>query len=276
MRIFKVAMAAAAVVLVAAPALAHDFWIQPARFWLGVNQPTPVSLWVGHGINRGLWDTDIRRLLSLRSYGPGGVTERRGQITQGGQGRISFARPGTHVVALETSHAHSDLPSLRFNDYLEVEGLTPAQRWREANGKTGDAGKEIYSRRAKALVRVGTQAQADAAATAVTRPVGLTLEIVPERNPYTTRAGQLVPFRVYYDGRPQPGVLVKLTNLANDEEPAAMARTNSNGRVAFNFQRRGNWQVNAIWTRRIEGNPTADFDTTFSSLTFGYDPAPAG
>lgn len=263
-------LAALSALFLAVPALAHDFWLQPSRYLVAPGQPVAASLWVGHGANRGLYDADIRRVVSLKSHGPDGVVERRGQIRQGGEGSFSFAQPGTHVVAVETNHAISNLPDIRFNDYLEEEGLTPAREWRAANGQSSAAGREIYSRRAKALVRVGTPEQAAAADAAVTRAIGQTLEIVPTINPYTAPAGRAIPFRILYNGRPQPGVLVKLTNLANDEKPAATMRSNRGGFVAFTLPRRGTWQVNAVWTRPIEGDPRAEFDTTFSSLTFGY------
>ena len=265
-----VTLIALATLILASPALAHDFWLQPARYRVEPGQPVPASIWVGHGVNRGLYDADIRRVVGLKSHGPNGVVDRRGQIRQGGQGAFSFDTPGTYVVAIETNHANSVLPDIRFNDYLEEEGLTPAREWREANGQASAEGREIYSRRAKALIRVGTPAQAAAAAGAVTRPIGQTLEIVPDTDPYSTPAGEAISFHILYNGRPQPGVLVKLTNLANDETPAATMRSNRGGVVAFTLPRRGTWQVNAVWTRPISGNPQAEFDTTFSSLTFGY------
>jgi len=34
--------------------------------------------------------------------------------------------------------------------------------------------------------------------------------------------------------------------------------------------RRGNWMVSVVWTRPIKNNKAADYDTVFTSLTFGY------
>lgn len=258
---------------IALPAAAHDFWLQPTGFWVTSGSTTGLSLLVGHGANRQLWDADIRRLTRFYSVGPAATTELRGAIRQGGTGQIALTAPGVHVLALETSHAQSDLPAIRFEDYLRVEGLTPAIDARRRAGQTDQPGQEIYSRRAKALIRVGPGAAMEAAN--VTTPLGLTLEIVPERNPYAVPVGQALPFRIYYLGHPLPGALVKLTNLGADAEPAATSISNASGRVAFTMPRRGAWQVNVVWTRPIAGNPTAQFDTTFSSLTFGFDAAPA-
>lgn len=185
---------------------------------------------------------------------------------------MTFTTPGVHVVSLQTNYSQSDLPALRFNDYLKAEGLTPAIEHRSRTGQTNAAGKEIYSRRAKALVRVGTSPVT--ISPHVTTPLGMTLEIVPTLNPYSASASQSLPFTIYYKGRPLPGALVKLHNLAADEEPAATMVSNSSGRVAFKLPRRGNWQLNVVWTETLAGNPTADFDTTFSSLTFGYGARP--
>ncbi len=98
----------------------------------------------------------------------------------------------------------------------------------------------------------------------------MTLEIVPERNPYNLGPARKLPLLVYYEGRPLPGALVKLTKLEQDAKPAAVQRTDGAGRTTFNVPRQGKWQLNVIWTKPISGNPKADFDTTFSSLSFGY------
>lgn len=232
-----------------------------------------MSLLVGHGANRQLWDAEISRVSNIRSVGPTGVTPQRGSLQQGGRGAMTFTTPGVHVVSLQTNHSQSDLPALRFNDYLKTEGLTPAIEHRSRTGQTNAAGKEIYSRRAKALVRVGSVPVT--VSPHVTTPLGMTLEIVPDLNPYGVPASQSLPFRIYYKGQPLAGALVKLHDLSADEEPAATMISNQSGRVAFRLPRRGNWQLNVVWTETLAGNPTADFDTTFSSLTFGYGARPS-
>lgn len=259
---------------IALPAAAHDFWVQPDSFWVAPGRPAPVSLWVGHGVNRSLWDADINKISILRSVGPAGTVNQRGAIRQGGAGRITFLQPGVHMITLETGHTASDLPSIRFNDYVQTEGLGLVRAHRQRLRQTDRPGREIYSRRAKALVRVGDDGLA--ASPYVTQPVGLRLELVPDTNPYTAPTGQALGFRVLYEGRPLPNALVKLTNLAADEKPVSTQITNRAGHVSFDVPRTGDWQLNVVWSVPITGNPEADYDTTFSSLTFGYDAPPAG
>ena len=267
--------AAAMIALSSAPVSAHDFWVQPAAFHASAGSPVPITFQVGHGADRQRWGGGMQRVVSLRAIGPGGVvTDRRSRLRLGqiDDGVLTFAS-GTHVIAFETNNAASTLPADKFNAYLTGEGLTPAiQRRRETN-TTDAAGRELYSRRAKAVVCVGP---ADGRDEHVTGPVGQTLEIAPERNPCTLPAGEALPVRVYYAGRPLAGALVKLTNLDFDARTLEQNLTDANGRATFRVPRTGSWLLNVVWTRPLDAHASADFETVFSSLTFGFGPpAPA-
>lgn len=254
------------------PAFAHDLWLQPRAFWVGAGQPASTTVQVGHGPDRQVWGVESARIRTLRSIGPGGAaTDQRSSLTMRmltGPFNVAFTQPGVHVLTMESSHAESTLPAARFNDYLKVEGLTPAQQLRIRTKTTDTPGRETYSRRAKMLVQVG--GASDARQPHVTRPIGMTLEIVPERNPYQLKAGERLPVRVLYQGTALPGALIKLTNLAADAEPVESHRTDAQGRAVFQGRRSGVWLLNVVWTRPVTGNPKVDLDTTFSSLSFGF------
>ena len=178
---------------------------------------------------------------------------------------LHFGAAGTQVVALSTDRAATQLPALRFNDYLRAEGLSPAIAWRQRTGTTNAPGREVYSRRAKLLVRAGAGGRVNAW---VTRPLGLRLEIVPRVDPTQLPGRGALPVRVFYAGRPLPGALVKLTDLSADATPVATAVTDASGSATFLVPRAGQWLLNTIWTQPI-ADGVADFDTTFSSLAFG-------
>ena len=271
-RRLRILAIAALVAVSSGGALAHDFWIQPSSFWIAPGSATSLGILVGHGPARQRWVLRLNRVAALFSVGPGGRrTDHSGKLSQGTYARdaeLDFPAPGLHVIAFENTATANSLPADRFNDYLREEGLRPAIEWRQRTGATGQPGREIYSRRAKALLQVGRpspgrQAQA-------TIPLGMTLEIVPSVNPYSPGTARALPVRVFYRGRPQPGALVKLTNLADDEKPVETHITDGAGRALFRLPRSGDWQFNVVWTRPVRGNPDADFDTVFSSLTFGF------
>ena len=257
----------------AAPALAHDFWVQPNAFAVAPDAPVPFTLQVGHGKDRVRWGGAASRILRLGDIGPKGEADRRASLKLGGQtddGAVSFAGAGVHILALATDQgAKNDLPSIRFNDYIKAEGLTSAIAQRTRLGQNDSNGREIYGRRAKALVLVGNPTGPQPQ---VTRAVGLTLEIVPQLNPYTLAPAAKLPVLVLYEGKPLPGATVKLNNLDFDARPIAVQSTDANGVTAFTIPRFGKWQLNVVWTKPITGNPDGDFDTVFSSLTFGFPP----
>lgn len=251
-------------------ALAHDFWLQP-RSWQaapGVDMPFVVE--VGHGPFRQQWGADASHLLVLRDQARGLEADLRPLFKAGGDVphlTYAFRQPGLHIVSLVSTDTPSNLPWIRFNDYITVEGLTPAIDARTRAGTTNSNGRELYSRRAKALIQVGPATSRDDAL--ATRPLGLTLEIVPLRNPYALKPDRILPVQVLYNGKPLAGALVKLTSLEFDVRPLAAIRSNAAGRVALRVPPTGSWLVNVIWTRPIV-SPDADFQTVFSSLTFGY------
>ena len=258
-------------ILAAAPALAHDFWLQPLHFSIPPKVSTPLTVLVGHGPYRSRWSGAVDRVVLMKSYGPNGAVDQKSALHPSSEkdGDFAFDKPGTYVLAFQSTYAESNLPFIRYNDYIKVEGLTPAIAYRERTKTTETPGREIYSRRAKSLIQVGSP-QGQGAQPWVTKPVGLSLEIVPDKNPYTLPPNEELPVHVLYDGKPLAGALVKLTNLEFDVRPVAMHLSDAQGRASFMFPRTGTWLINVIWTKPISGNPKADFDTTFSSLTFGY------
>lgn len=266
MRRYLILLAAIA----AFPAHAHDFWLQPARFQVAPGAPVPVRIFVGHGRDRERWGGAIGRVVRFEAVTPGGrVVDLRRDLSLGGvvaDAIVRFAEPGVNLVAFETTHAFSDLPAVRFNDFARTEGLTPAIEARRRAGRTQTNGREKYSRRVKVLVEVG----ASGGGAQATRRLGHTLELVPERSPYALGRDRRLPVRVFYQGRPLGGALVKLNDLNADDKPVATALTGRDGRVAFTVPPRGLWQFNVVWTRPISGDAAADFDTTFASLVFGY------
>lgn len=262
--------------LCAAPsASAHDFWVQPEHYWLQPATAISMTLQVGHGAQRQRSRIPSGRITRFEAIAPSGrAIDLRHRLQLGGtagDGTFRLDEPGAHVLVLETDDkAKSHLPAARFNDYLAEEGLTPAQEHRRRTGTANADGSETYGRRTKAIVLVGPSAAGLEAQ--VTKPVGLTLEIVPEVSPFAQPRLSQLPIRVYYEGRPLAGALVKLTDLEQDETPLAMHRTDRTGRATFAIPRAGPWLLNVVWTRPLPRSRETDFETLFSSLSFAIPP----
>lgn len=249
---------------------AHDLWLQPQAFRVRQNDRVPTTVFVGHGSDRQRWGVERERVVRLRSIGPAGAIDHRPTLRPESLSQdfpIQLKEPGVHVLMMESAYAESTLPALRFNDYLKQEGLTPAIAARAKARAQNSPGSEVYSRRAKTLVKVG---DASGPQPQVTLPVGMTLEIVPERNPFELKASERLPVQVLFEGKPLAGALIKMTNLDNDKVPVETALTDRSGRASFKGQTGGKWLLNVVWTKPLIGK-AAEFDTTFSSLTFSFN-----
>lgn len=235
------------------PAAAHDFWIEVdgnrATFKIGeASKPEP-------------WKLKRERVVALRSIGPQGVSDQQAGIVEGepGSATLTLSGAGTHLVTLESTPAEIALPAGEFNDYATHEGLTAVLQWRAAHGQSAMPGRELYARRAKAMVQIGPRKTDN-----VLRPVGLTLEIVAARHP---AAGESFPVRVYFRGKPLAGATVRAESL---DRPSvnSQAVSDSAGRATFSISASGRWKIATVWSVPIANNTRADFDTQFASLTF--------
>lgn len=263
-----------AAVLAACPGLAnaHDFWLQPNAYRLESPATTALTLQVGHGPARQRSPMPMRRIARFDGVTPQGrVVDLRKSLHLGDEaddGSIRLTDSGTHLLVLESDdRAQSHLPSIRFNDYLQAEGLTPALDERQRTARSGRDGSERYRRCTKALVQVGPEG---GDALAVTQAQGMELEIVPQANPYARPRPRALTVRVLYEGRPLPASLVKMTDLDHDVEPFEVHRTDAEGRATFTMPDRGRWMLNVVWTKVLAPTEETDFATVFSSLSFGF------
>lgn len=241
---------------------AHAFWVQPGDFWLNPRGTLSLTLQVGDGLSRQLSPISPDRITRFAAIAPSGdAQDLRG-------GAIRPAQPGTYMIVLETdTRAYSHQSAMRFNDYLEAEGLTPAIAYRERTHRMHVDGFERYSRAAKSIVAVGPRNRL--ASEQLLRPSGLRLEIVPVSNPYATPRPAQFPVRVLYDGQPLPGALVKLMNLDQDLTIEEQQRTSVAGIATFAMPSGGSWLMSVVWTEPLTNASDADYQTSFSSLTFG-------
>lgn len=252
---------------------AHDFWLQPKQYWIAADALTPLTLQVGHGPFRQRSPIPARRITRFQALTPEGALVdlhsqlRLGKATEDGDFR--FTKPGTYLLVLQTDYrAQTHLPSIRFNDYLRAEGLTPALEQRARLHLMDADGSERYSRCAKAIVQVGQSALRPQRP--LSKPLGLPLEIVPDVSPYDVPRSRTLPVRVIYAGRPLAGALVKLTNLEHDASPFEVRQTDYEGRASFTMPSSGSWLLNVIWTKPLPRSEETDFETVFSSLSFGF------
>lgn len=177
-------------------------------------------------------------------------------------------QPGTHLLALATNNTFLTLPADSFNTYLTAEELDNILLIRKERGESAKPAREAYRRCTKTLVQVGAPISAG---NAFAHVAGLPLELIPEQNPYTLRAGAALTVRVLADGKPLPGALVKLwhRDVKKNVEKIAV-RSNQNGRVLFHLSTPGTYLISTMRMHLSADPQMADWQSTWSSLTFGF------
>ena len=259
-----------ALILGAVPLAAHDMWIEPATFAPDVGQVVSVRLRVGQDLlgDPLLLDPSlVNQFVVSDGDGVRPVVRRDGRDPAG---LVRLTAPGVHVIGYRSNPSTIEIAADTFNQYLKEEGLDAVSAQRARRNETRAPAREIFSRCAKSLVVSGAtpDAQGD-------RPLGFTLELVAERNPYGLRADQDLPVRLTYEGRPLAGALVVAINRLNPAEKLA-ARTDTDGRVRLRLRRHGMWLIKAVHMVPAPPDTHAEWASFWASLTFEMRDPSAG
>lgn len=268
----RAALAAALVVIGAVPVFGHDFWIEPSAFRPAVGSTLGVRLVVGQRFRGDVLPRNpalIARFVFVTDQGEVPVP---GRAADDPAGSVPIERPGLGLVAYRSLESELSLEPDKFEEYLKEEGLESVIAARAKRGESHKPSKELYSRAAKCLVQAGGEG-----ATGFNRVLGLTLELVPEKNPYAAAGGGDLPVRLLFEGKPLPGALVAALPYDAPEKKLS-ARTDRDGRVRFPLSP-GVWLVKAVQMTAVTGDPNADWRSVWASLTFEVpaagSPAPA-
>ncbi|OGX84542.1 hypothetical protein BEN47_16125 [Hymenobacter lapidarius] len=267
-------------------ATAHECWLESPRFRLQPGQTMHIHTFVGENFKGEPWTTKAGKIQRLVRFGPtaGDTTDLTPPPgfapTDTFRTALTFARPGTHVVLLQSTNSFIEMPGDKFTAYLREEGLDYALKVRQENDETAKPGRETYRRCAKTLVQVGTAASTPAAADTAWRQVyGLPLELVPEQNPYRLLADKSLTVRVLRGGKPASGAAVQIWQRQPNGLPTThfTTRANQNGRILLRLSGPGPYLLAAVdmTVAPAKLRERADWQSTWASLTFAGPPAAA-
>jgi uncharacterized GH25 family protein len=252
---------ATAVALSVAPLVAHDMWIEPATFSPRSGEIVAVRLRVGQDL---LGDPLPRDPALINQFIVADAAGRKPVVGRDGADPAGFLRvamPGVLVIGYSSKPSSVELPAEKFNQYLKEEGLDAVAALRARRNETNLKAREIFARCAKSLVLSGPPAEKG------DEPLGFTLELVAERNPYELRTGEELPVRLTYKDRPLAGALVIAFNRANPSEKTRI-RTDQEGRVRLRLSQSGLWLVKAVHMIPAASGTNAQWASYWASLTF--------
>jgi uncharacterized GH25 family protein len=250
----------AVIVSVTASLSAHDFWIEPSSFAPDVGTVVRVSLRVGQDFEGEPVPRSAPSIVSFFLSGPDGKHDVLGREGMDPAGIFRVRMAGTLLVGYRSHPSAITLDASKFEQYLREEGLEHVIDARAKSGASRAPGREIFSRSVKALLRAGREDSRG-----YDHALGLTLELIPERDPSSLPDDGGFPVRVVYEGRPVPGVLI--TALSRAEKRRVLARSDAKGRAVLAIGT-GEWLVKAVHMLPAPHDSGADWESIWTSLTF--------
>jgi hypothetical protein len=254
----------AALVLGASPAGAHDLWLIPDEP-AAPGKPVLIQANVGTEFPKSEHAPDpaafVRRLL-VRPDGKAGVLDAAGTVGSSGLLRFAPAEPDVYAIAVETKPRLITLSADKFNNYLVTDGLPHIYRLRAKEGTLDRPATERYSRTPKALVRVGKGGRGDSC-----RPLGLTLEVVPLRDPFATKPGAALPVRVLFRGKPLAEANLGWQRPGDGDAARGTVRTDADGQALIPIARAGLMTIRLTHMTRPKA-ADHEWESFWTSLTF--------
>lgn len=253
---------------------ASEFWLLPPRFFVAAGSRHNLHIFVGDDFTGERWLGKSTRLVSLRQYTATDSADLTAAATSTDTLRttIAFQKPGLHLLALTTTTVFAEMAGDQFTAYLQEAGLDHALALRQQRGETGKSGRELYRRCAKTLILAGPASATDSA---FARATGQPLELIPEQNPYTMKAGAALTVRLYSNGKPLSRALVQVWQRGAPGQKITRRTklyTNQSGRVLFHLSAPGSYMLSAVCMVPTTDRQMADWQSTWTTLTFGFAP----
>ncbi len=256
--------------LAASLALAHDTWLVPSKFRVAPGQAVQVALNTSEDFPTSDSPASPDRIAQFLAVSASGQIEVQGYRAEGNSLVAEVTPgPGVTLVAAVTKPRLIVLEKDDFNTYITEEGLESIVEARAARGESFAAGRERYSKVAKlALCTEGEPT----GGRRYREPLALPVEIVPLTDICRLRAGDTLVVQVLFEGRPLSGVWVGAgTEGTHGHHYPYRQRTDANGRVVVRLTRSGAWFVRALHMVPNTEFEDADWQSWFSTLTFGVE-----
>jgi uncharacterized GH25 family protein len=243
---------------------AHDFWIQPSSFHPAVGSVVQLRLYVGPQFEGEPLPRVPQLLSRFVLVSEAGERDVPGRAGMDPAGAVRIEAPGMQIAGYRSFDSPITIEPSKFEEYLKEEGLEKVAETRVRRGETQKPARELFSRCAKSLLEAGDAASPGAGKD---RAIGLTLELVAEKNPYALAAGDELPVVLLLEGKPLTGVLVQGL-LHKDPAARVAARTDKSGRARLRLAKTGFWLVKAVEMQAVPAGGEADWKSLWASLTF--------
>jgi len=247
------------------PLAGHDLYMMPEKFVVPPGAQLRVLFQNGDAFPKGSNSVKPERLRNTRLLSRAGsadfdnITDLKTHTTA----MVRVPGAGLAILTAHTIPTFIRLEAEKFKSYLTHENLTAPLKWRQDHGEAGKPGLERYSKYVKSLIQSG---QTDGY---FAERAGLTIEIIPEADPYLLHAGAKLPVQVLFRGKPAANVAVESAWLEKGvAKIVVVGRTDAAGKVIVPVKASGPHRLHAIVMERCAEPKIADWESFWASLTF--------
>lgn len=246
-------------------ASAHEFWLEPDKFFYTPGDEAAIRLNVGENFAGEQWDLARHKVVKLDWLTASKKTDVRDKLVVADEEplKLKLEDEGNHMIVLQSNEAFIELEGDKFNEYLKEDGLDAIYNRRKQTNTLDKPGREFYSRYAKLLVQVG-----DKHDDTYGKVLGLPLEIIPDRNPYGLKEGDQIKFKVLFRGKPLFGAKVMVWNRNNNKVWMQPNYSMKDGTIDIRMGNSGTWMVSVVHMIPTS-KPGADYESFWGSFVFG-------
>ena len=252
--------------ILAAPLLAHEFWLQPERFIYQPGETINLRFWVGENFEGNNWGGNHTRINSLQLYLDGVTDDLSNQLSdeKGDSLQLALYDEGTAMITFNSNNSFIELEADKFNSYLQDDGMQNVIDYRTKHHETDSAGKEAYQRSVKTIVQVGDTKNN------ISYTTTLPLDIIPLTNPYLLKDTGSLAVRVLFKKTPLSNQFVQVWQRTGDSTVRQSYHTNENGEFSFTVNTTGKWMVSTVRMVRLNKDG-ANWQSYWGSCTWGYE-----
>ena len=243
-------------------ARAHDTWLIPDQFNLAPKSTVTLDMTSGMEFPKLDVGPKPERVQSAncRLAGKSFEITNKAAAPNSLQFKAELADEGIATFWVKLPPRAIELTPDQVKEYLDEVDAPKALRQQWAAMKE-PRWRESYTKHPKTFARVGQPQQSDRS---WAEPVGMFLEIVPEKDPTALKAGDDFPVRVLKDGAPFAGF--SLNAVSAGEARGETRKTDADGRVTFRVDKDGRWLLRGTDIRR-SSLPDTDWESDFTTLT---------
>ncbi len=222
--------------ILASTTFGHDLWLIPhPKITLGKVSHIQANSGMDFPVSESAPDTSLftKRVL-VSPDGKELILDADGKEGTSGLMKFTPEKEGIYIGAVTTRKRIITLSAERFNAYLVSDGMPHIYLERVKEKTLDKEGVEQYSKSPKVLFRVGNGKTGDPC-----KEIGLPLEIIPTKNPFTLKVGDTLPVKVLFQGKPLANAPLGWDHPGDGEPPSGTVRTNEKGEALIPLAKTG-------------------------------------